>query len=183
MPVDSSPVAIRRSISATALSIWLSPTREPETWRSSSVTARGASRPGQSWPAATSLGSRRRPVGDGHVDLIVADEGDRLPAQARAGHFQALGPGSFQPSGTLAAGSGPSAIVAGDFAGNGRLDLAVADSNSNQVSILLNNGNGTFQAPQSYAVGSCPWRSRRPTSATAISIWLSPTPVPTTSRS
>ena len=95
--------------------------------------------------------------GDGHVDLIVADRGDPITGEGQGLRvFQALGLGSFQPAGTLAAGAGPSAIVAGDFVGNGRLDLAVADSSSNQVSILLNNGNGTFQAPQPYAVGSLP---------------------------
>ena len=94
--------------------------------------------------------------GDGHVDLIVADEGDPITGQGQGlTVFQADGPDAFQLSGTIAAGSGPSAIVAGDF-GNGHLDLAVADSNSDQVSILLNNGNGTFQAPQSYLVGSLP---------------------------
>ncbi len=37
------------------------------------------------------------------------------------------------------------AIVAGDFTGDGHLDLAVADAGSNDVSILLGNGDGTFQ--------------------------------------
>ena len=47
--------------------------------------------------------------------------------------------------------------MAGNFRGKGVLDLAVADMNSDQVSILLNNGNGTFQAPRwYYRVGSTP---------------------------
>ena len=95
--------------------------------------------------------------GDGHVDLIVADKGDTITGQGQGlTVFQADGPDAFQLSGTIAVGSGPSAIVAGNFTGDGVLDLAVADSNSGQVSILLNNGNGTFQAPRSYLVGSLP---------------------------
>ena len=33
----------------------------------------------------------------------------------------------------------------GDFNGDGKLDLAVANYGSNTVSVLLGNGNGTFQ--------------------------------------
>ena len=37
------------------------------------------------------------------------------------------GDGTFQPQVTYTVGSGPDAIVAGDFTGDGRLDLAVAN--------------------------------------------------------
>ena len=53
-------------------------------------------------------------------------------------------------------GSGPSAIVTGDFTGDGRTDLAVANYYDNDVSILLGNGDGTFQPQVTYAVGSGP---------------------------
>ena len=46
--------------------------------------------------------------------------------------------------------------MAGDFTGDGRTDLAVANSGSNDVSILLGNGDGTFQNQVTYAVGSFP---------------------------
>ncbi len=48
------------------------------------------------------------------------------------------------------------AIVAGDFNGDGRTDLAVANSYDNTVSVLLGNGDGTFQPQVPYAVGSAP---------------------------
>ena len=47
--------------------------------------------------------------------------------------------------------------MAGDFTGDGRTDLAVANYGSdNDVSILLGNGDGTFQNQVTYAVGSDP---------------------------
>jgi hypothetical protein len=47
-------------------------------------------------------------------------------------------------------------IAAGDFSGNGRIDLAVANATSNDVLVLVGNGNGTFQPPVSYPVGLGP---------------------------
>ena len=44
--------------------------------------------------------------------------------------------------------------MAGDFTGDGRTDLAVANSGSNDVSVLLGNGDGTFQPQVTYAVGT-----------------------------
>ncbi len=48
-------------------------------------------------------------------------------------------------------GNLPTNVVAGDFNGDGRLDLAVANSYG-KVSILLGNGEGTFQPAVTYAV-------------------------------
>ena len=45
------------------------------------------------------------------------------------------------------------AIVAGDFTGNGKLDLALTDKATDSVVILLGNGDGTFQPPMSFAAG------------------------------
>ncbi|HKB40335.1 MAG TPA: VCBS repeat-containing protein, partial [Gemmataceae bacterium] len=54
------------------------------------------------------------------------------------------------------AGLNPSSITVGDFRGNGKLDLAVANADSNNVSVFLANGDGTFQSAVNYAVGSDP---------------------------
>jgi hypothetical protein len=62
---------------------------------------------------------------------------------------------SFITAPTYAAGPNP-AVAAGDFNGDGHLDLAVANSGDGTVSILLGKGDGTFQAAQTYAVGSFP---------------------------
>ena len=42
----------------------------------------------------------------------------------------------------------------GDFNGDGKQDLAVANFNSFNVSILLGNGAGGFSAPTSFGVGA-----------------------------
>src|SRR5208283_742754 len=61
----------------------------------------------------------------------------------------------FQPI-TLSTGTEPGAIVAGEFKGDGHTDLAVANTGSNDVSVLLGNGDGTFQNQVPYATGTEP---------------------------
>ena len=69
-----------------------------------------------------------------------------------------------------------------DFNGDGKSDLAVADESGSTVSILLGNGNGTFQASSPTAAGTNPDSLAWPTStATARTIWL-PRTIMTTPR-
>ncbi len=63
--------------------------------------------------------------------------------------------GNFTSQQTINVGDLPRAIAMGDFTGDGRLDLAVANSGSNSVSILMNNGSG-FAPAVDVAVGSVP---------------------------
>ncbi len=90
---------------------------------------------------------------DGRLDIAVSDSDG---VQILLGN----GDGTFQPAETVAAGIG-GAMVAGDFTGDGKLDLAVTDEGmdmvgSGGVSVLLGNGDGTFQAPTTYAAGAGP---------------------------
>ena len=62
----------------------------------------------------------------------------------------ALTPSSY------AVGSYPYSISIGDFNGDGKLDLAIPNVSSNTVSVLLGNGDGTFQAQKTTAVGGEP---------------------------
>jgi hypothetical protein len=64
-------------------------------------------------------------------------------------------PSFYAPVG-YTAGTNPYAIVTADFNGDSRLDLAVVNANSDNVSILLGNGDGTFQAAQNYTTGAIP---------------------------
>src|SRR5262249_30897533 len=92
---------------------------------------------------------------DGVADLAVAD--------ASAGTVSILlgkGDGTFQAAQGYASGASgdqPQSIAVGDFNGDGAADLAVTNLLSSTVSVLLGNGNGTFQAPQGYTVGSLPY--------------------------
>jgi hypothetical protein len=63
---------------------------------------------------------------------------------------------SFSPVTSFPVGTGPQAVVTADFNGDGRLDLATANSGDNTVSVLLGNANGTFQSAQVSATGAVP---------------------------
>src|SRR3989442_1265970 len=63
---------------------------------------------------------------------------------------------SFAATGTFSAGSQPVSVAVADFNGAGKPDLAVANRTSANVSVLLGNGNGTFQAAVNYDVGVDP---------------------------
>ena len=58
--------------------------------------------------------------------------------------------------GHVPGGGQPGTLVSGDFNGDGRTDLAAANSASNDVSVLLGNGDGTFQPQVRYAAGTSP---------------------------
>ncbi|CAF4623406.1 unnamed protein product, partial [Rotaria magnacalcarata] len=48
----------------------------------------------------------------------------------------------------------PKCVVVDDFNNDNKLDLITANSYSESMSILLGNGDGTFQRPMSYTVDS-----------------------------
>lgn len=58
---------------------------------------------------------------------------------------------------TLPVGFLPLSATSGDFNGDGRLDLAVANQGTDDISILLGNGDGTFHQEIIYAVGFEPY--------------------------
>jgi PKD repeat protein len=81
---------------------------------------------------------------DGNNDTAVA--GVYAVASANVAILLGTGAGSFDPPAyfsTGVSGSHPS-IVSGDFNNDGNLDLAVGNSGSNSVSVLLGTGTGSF---------------------------------------
>ena len=100
------------------------------------------------------------PVGNGPLGAVTADPNhdghtDIITANYYSNDISVLlgnGDGTFQAARSFPAGEGPTALAVADFNGDGRLDVAVVndgDGNINKegVSILLGNGDGTFQAP------------------------------------
>jgi hypothetical protein len=63
----------------------------------------------------------------------------------------------FGPTaGQIDVGMNPLSIVSGDFDGDGRPDLATANSDSNNVSVVLSDQDGSFRQAMSYPVGTKP---------------------------
>ena len=92
--------------------------------------------------------------GDGKLDLAAIDA-----ASKRVDIFLGNGDGTFQTPKTFAT-LYPVSIASGDFNHDGKLDLAVGNQtelNQSGLSILLGNGDGTFQSPVAYSPGE--WAS------------------------
>src|SRR5262245_24190446 len=64
---------------------------------------------------------------------------------------------NFSESSNSGEVSSPFSVAAGDFNGDGTLDLAVANSSSNNVSILLGNGTGGIGPAANFGVGLTPY--------------------------
>jgi hypothetical protein len=103
--------------------------------------------------------------GDGKRDLAVTTEcgSDSNCGNSTKGTVSILlgnGDGTFQPHVDYGTEIDPVTVVVGDFNGDGRVDLAVADYGpdfqTGSVSILLGNGDGTFQAQLTYPAGVNP---------------------------
>lgn len=60
------------------------------------------------------------------------------------------------PAGGFSAGTNPKSVITGDFNRDGKPDLAVVNSGSNDISILLGNGDGSFQKAVNYPVDVSP---------------------------
>jgi hypothetical protein len=87
--------------------------------------------------------------GDGHLDVVVANEDDPGTIAVLLGN----GDGTLQPPVTYAAGAWPGFVVLGDFNKDGHLDVAVANraiGTPGQVLVFLGNGDGTLQPPTTY---------------------------------
>ena len=64
---------------------------------------------------------------------------------------------SFAAQSTFSTGAKPASVTLGDVDGDGNLDMITANYNSASVSVLLGNGNGTFQGQQTLATGTQPF--------------------------
>jgi hypothetical protein len=86
--------------------------------------------------------------GDSLLDLATADEGF-FSFHEGVEVLLNGGGGNFAPTQTLyAADAAPVSLDIGELNGDGHIDLAVANSNSQDVSVLLGAGDGSFGGPQ-----------------------------------
>jgi hypothetical protein len=79
--------------------------------------------------------------GDGRLDLVVANEnGSNVSVLLNDGQ------GGFTPSrgSPFPAGARPNDLASGDFNGDGRIDLAIANHETQNVTVLLGDGRGAL---------------------------------------
>jgi len=91
---------------------------------------------------------------DGFLDLAVAGQGNTvsvLLSNGNAGSWNMLAPVNY------ATAAFPTGVAAGKFNGDNNIDLAVSAGNGNTVSVLLGNGDGTFQPQIGYGAGDIPY--------------------------
>ncbi len=99
--------------------------------------------------------------GDGKADLAVTNSAS-LSTTGAVAVLLGNGNGTFQTAVNYAVSGIPESVIAGDFNGDGKLDLAVGCQTTTggqatpNVAILAGNGNGTFQTPLTYVTGNYP---------------------------
>jgi hypothetical protein len=97
--------------------------------------------------------------GDGHLDLAVADP---IPGSGAVSVLLGDGTGSFGPQTDFSisdgadGSAGPYFVSIGDLNGDGHLDLAVACTYANVVSVLLGDGTGSFGPHTDFQTGGSP---------------------------
>ena len=94
--------------------------------------------------------------GDGFTDLAVATgTNPGVLVGTTISILLGKGDGTFQaaPFPSPIVGNQPFAIAVGDFNHDGKTDLAVVNMSTNNVSVLLGNGDGSFQTAASYSTG------------------------------
>jgi hypothetical protein len=99
--------------------------------------------------------------GDHRPDLVVANA-EVIIGQVTAGVSVLLndGDGGFQPFVTYLTLFGAEGVAICDLDSDGRPDLAVADMNSDDVVVLLGNGDGTFKPTTLWPIGPSPLNPR-----------------------
>ena len=101
--------------------------------------------------------------GDNVVDLAIANNGAATATNSGDSVSillgNSVGDGTFGPTTSFPAGTGPTSIAVADFNVDGRPDLAVTAQSDNAVALLLGLGDGTFSPFFELPVGTNPLSS------------------------
>jgi hypothetical protein len=91
--------------------------------------------------------------GDGKLDMVTCNE-----AANTVSVLLGNGDGTFQAavSYTTGANTTPECMRLGDLNGDSKLDIVTANAGNNDLSVLLNNGNGTFGSPATFDTDTHP---------------------------
>ncbi|MDQ4123438.1 MAG: VCBS repeat-containing protein [Acidobacteriota bacterium] len=94
--------------------------------------------------------------GDGRLDLAVSSTGNFSGSNSFISILFGTGDGRFGNPVVYTVGSNARSLRVGDFNGDSRPDLAVANRSSNTVSLLINSGSGSFSQTLNYLSGILP---------------------------
>ncbi len=92
-------------------------------------------------------------TGNGKIDIVTCNNTANTVSV-----LMGNGDGTFQSAVNYSTGTGtaPECVRLGDVNGDGRLDIITANAGNNDISVLLNNGNGTFGAPTTFDTDTHP---------------------------
>ncbi|CAF3693564.1 unnamed protein product [Rotaria sp. Silwood1] len=100
--------------------------------------------------------------GDGKPDLVVANYGSNSVSVFLNTTTPGASTPTFSAKSDFTTGTNPQSVSTGDFNGDGKQDLAVANANSTSVSVFLNTtapgaSTPTFSAKTDFTTGSSPY--------------------------
>ena len=95
---------------------------------------------------------------DGNYWFALLAPGNHVVRQVLPPGWEQISPLTldFATATTVPVGGGPDGIAAGDFNRDGFVDLAVADTHTQQLSILLGDGSGAFPTSREIVLGNAP---------------------------
>jgi hypothetical protein len=102
---------------------------------------------------------------NGILDLVVTHDDETNSPGNTVSVLLGNGDGTFQPPVDYQAGNNPHGVAVGDFTGSGIPDIVVTNIGffshdqfqpGTTVTVLLGNGDGTFQAPRTFDTGAIP---------------------------
>jgi hypothetical protein len=142
-------IATRGNLSSVSPAIVL-PVSAKVVYPSSTSLAAGGG--GGNYTVTGSVSSYGREQMNGTVELLNITDSSAQIGSATLSNSAV----SLSDAVSYGVGRQPTAVATGDFNSDGIPDLVVANENDNTISVLLGNGDGTFQQQQTWATGHTP---------------------------